>query len=55
MKTRNDRIKQAQAEIDAALAKRRLARKLWEESDEELVMAQIKMGDAVNELQKMVN
>lgn len=49
MRTREDRIKQAQTEIDAALAKRSRAKKLWEEAEEELIMAQIKMGDAINE------
>ena len=49
MKTVEDRIKQAQVEMDAAMAKRMRARKLWAEADEELVMARMKMQDALKE------
>ena len=49
MKTPDDRIKQAQAEINAAFAKRIRARKLWDEAETEIIEARIKMEDAVNE------
>lgn len=51
MRTPADRIKQAQVEIDAALAKRSRARKLWDEAEEELAMANLKLQDALAERQ----
>ena len=49
MMTIEDRKKQAQVQMDAAMAKRFRARKLWAEAEEELVMARIKMQDAIRE------
>lgn len=49
MRTRPDLLKQAQTEISAALAKRMLSKKLWQEAEEELAMANIKLRDAINE------
>lgn len=49
MRTAEDKIRQAQAEMDAAMAKRYRARKLWAEAEEELVMARMKMQDAIRE------
>lgn len=49
MKTKDDRIRQAQTEMDTALAKRARAKQMWEEAEEELIMAKIKMEDAVDE------
>ena len=49
MKTPADRIKQAEVEINSAIAKRLRAQKLWQEADEELVIARLKMEDAINE------
>ncbi len=46
MLTPANRMKQAQIEIDRAIAKRNLADKLWAEADEELTQAHIKMEDA---------
>lgn len=53
IKTPDLKIKQVQREIDAALAKRNRARKLWEEAEEELVMARIKMTEAEREAAKI--
>ena len=53
IKTPDLKIKQAQCEIDAALAKRNRARKLWDEAEEELVMARIKMTEAEREAAKI--
>ena len=47
MRTPEDKVKQAQAEIDAALVKRARGSKLWAEAEEELIMAEIKMQDAL--------
>lgn len=41
--TPHDRMRQAQCEMDRALAKRQLARKLWDEAEEELIEARYKM------------
>ena len=49
MKTPEDKVKQAQTEINAALAKRARGSKLWAEAEEELIMAEIKMQDALKE------
>lgn len=49
MKTAEDKKLQAQVQMDAAMAKRFRARKLWAEAEEELVMARIKMQDAIRE------
>lgn len=49
MRTQEDKKLQAQAEMDAAMAKRFRARKLWAEAEEELVMARMKMQDALEE------
>ena len=58
MKTREDLLKQAHAEIDTALAKRRRAYQMIQDADEEIVMARMKISDIQEgryELQKMVN
>lgn len=52
MKTPEDKVKQAQTEMDAALAKRNRAKKLWDEAEEELIVARIKMKDAQEEILK---
>ena len=41
-----DRIRQAQAEIDAALAKRNYGYKLLNEAEEEMSMARVKLTEA---------
>ncbi len=41
-----DRIRQAQAEIDAALAKRNYGYKLLNEAEEEMSMARLKLTEA---------
>ena len=46
MKIPEDKMKQAQCEIDAAMAKRYRARRLWDEAEEELIIARIKLEDA---------
>ena len=53
IKTPDLKIKQAQCEIDTAIAKRNRARKLWEEADEELIMARIKLREAEREAAKI--
>ena len=45
MRTIEDKAKQAQCEIDAAIAKRNRARQLWDEAEEELVIARIKLEE----------
>ena len=52
MKTAVDLIRQAQCEIDAAIAKRTRAKKLFEEAEEEIIMARLKLEDAKNVRQK---
>ena len=49
IRTPEVKMKQAQCEIDAALAKRARARKLWDEAEEELIIARIKMQEAEHE------
>ena len=49
MKTAEDKKLQAQTEMDAAIAKRFRAKKLWAEAEEELIMARMKMQDALAE------
>lgn len=41
-----DRIRQAQAELDAALAKRNYGYKLLNEAEEEMSMARLKLTEA---------
>lgn len=41
-----DRIRQAQAEIDAAMAKRNYGYKLLNEAEEEMSMARLKLAEA---------
>lgn len=41
-----DRIRQAQAEIDAAMAKRNYGYKLLNEAEEEMSMARLKLTEA---------
>ena len=41
-----DRIRQAQAEVDAALAKRNYGYKLLNEAEEEMSMARLKLTEA---------
>ncbi len=41
-----DRIRQAQAEIDAAMAKRHYGHKLLNEAEEEMSMARLKLTEA---------
>ena len=45
MTTIEDRMRQAQCEIDAALAKRHRAWQLWQDVEEELTMARMKLAD----------
>lgn len=45
MKTKEDKLKQAQAEVDAALAKRNVAWRMWIEAGEELAKARMKLGE----------
>lgn len=52
MKTIEDRKKQAQCEIDAALAKRHRAWQLWQDAEEELIMARMKLADISDEESK---
>lgn len=52
MKTLEDRKKQAQCEIDAALAKRHRAWQMWQDSEEELIQARIKLADISDEENK---
>lgn len=49
MRTIEDRKKQAQCEIDAALAKRHRAWQMWQDAEEELVMARMKLADLSDE------
>lgn len=51
--TPENRVNQARCEIDAALAKRNHARKLWEEAEEEIIRARIKMEAAEREAAKI--
>ena len=48
MKTKNDLLKQAQNEVDAALKKRNLAWEMWQEAGKELAAARMKLEE-VNE------
>ena len=43
-----DKIKRAHVQIDKAIAKRNYAKKLWDESEEELIEAQIILREAEN-------
>lgn len=52
MRTVEDRVKQAQAEIDAALAKRSRAKQLWLDAEEELTMARLKLLDLSKEIKR---
>ena len=52
MRTVEDRVKQAQAEIDAALAKRSRANQLWLDAEEELTMARLKLLDLSKEIKR---
>ena len=52
IRTPEVKMKQAQCEIDAALAKRARARKLCDEAEEELIIARIKMQEAEHEAAK---
>ena len=45
MRTQEDRLRQAQCEIDTALAKRNTAKRLLQEAEEELIMARLKIAD----------
>lgn len=45
MKTKEDKLKQAQAEVEAALAKRNVAWRMWIEAGEELAKARMKLGE----------
>ena len=47
MRTPEDKVKQAQVSLDRAIAKRQQAQKLWAEAEEELIIAEIKMQDAL--------
>ena len=49
MKTLDDRKKQAQCEIDAALAKRHRAWQMWQDAEEELIAARMKLADISDE------
>lgn len=46
IKSPEDRIRQAQAEIDAALAKRNYGYKLLNEAEEEMAVARLKLSEA---------
>ena len=52
MKTTEDRKKQAQCEIDAAMAKRHRAWQMWQDAEEELTMARMKLADISDEENK---
>ncbi len=52
MQTLEDRKKQAQCEIDAAMAKRHRAWQMWQDADEGLVMARMKLADLSDEEEK---
>lgn len=45
MRTLEDRKKQAQCEIDTALAKRHRAWQMWQDAEEELTEARMKLAD----------
>lgn len=49
MRTLEDRKKQAQCEIDAALAKRHKAWQMWQDAEEELTAARMKLADISDE------
>ena len=46
MRMPEDKVKQAQVSLDRAIAKRQLAQKLWDEAEEEMLMANILIKDA---------
>lgn len=54
MRTAEDKKKQAQAEINAAVAKRIRANRLLQEAEEDLIEARLKMEDAERELRARV-
>lgn len=49
MRTLEDRKKQAQCEIDTALAKRHRAWQMWQDAEEELAVARLKLADISDE------
>jgi hypothetical protein len=49
MRTIEDRKKQAQCEIDTALAKRHRAWQMWQNAEEELTEARMKLADISDE------
>lgn len=52
MQTLEDRKKQAQCEIDAAMAKRHRAWQMWQDAEEELIEARMKLADLSDEEEK---
>ena len=46
MRAAEDKVKRAQVSMDNAIAKRNLAQKLWDEAEEEMLMAKLLMQDA---------